>query len=65
MTTERVALLTYHLTNGEALSTFAAAELLQVTRQGAWAMLTRMARVIPIYMNDEGLWELSVMGEAL
>ena len=55
---ERAALVMWHLTRGASLTTFQVAELTGISRQGAWAMLMRLARVTPIYCNEQGNWAL-------
>ena len=55
---ERAALVMWHLTRNIGLTTFQVAKLTGITRQGAWAMMMRLARVTPIYCNEQGNWEL-------
>jgi len=46
--TERIAIVAYHLSIGEQLSTADAASLTGLTRFGAWEMLDKLSRVLPI-----------------
>jgi hypothetical protein len=55
---ERAALVTYHLSIGRTYTTYEVADLVGLTRQGAWAMLTTISRVVPIYCDSEGKWSL-------
>lgn len=48
VTTERVALVVHRLAHGEAATTQEIAEWTGLTRFGAWDMLSRISRVLPI-----------------
>ena len=54
--TERIAIVTHHLATGKQLTTADVANLVGVTRCGAWEMLSKLSRVLPIAQdrNDEG-----------
>ena len=57
ITTERVAIITFLFCQGRRFRTLEIANLLGVSRQGAYAQLARMARVLPIVL-DGGEWYL-------
>lgn len=52
VTTERVAIVTYMLTRGHRLTTLEAGIIAGVSRQGAWAMLNKIGRVLPLCGPD-------------
>ena len=62
-TTERVGRVAYWLITGDGMRTADAAELAQVTRQRAWQMLCALSRVIPIYQDEAGFWQMCAMHE--
>jgi len=57
VTTERVTMITFLLCSGRRFRTAEIAQLLGLSRQGAYAQLSRMARVAPIIL-DGGEWQL-------
>ena len=57
VTTERVAMITFLLCSGRRFRTAEIAQFLGLSRQGAYAQLSRMARVLPIIL-DGGEWQL-------
>jgi hypothetical protein len=57
VTTERVAMITFLLCNGRRFRTAEIAQFLGLSRQGAYAQLSRMARVLPLVL-DENEWQL-------
>ena len=57
ITTERVALITFLLCEGRHFRTVEIANLLGVSQRGAYAQLSRMARVLPLTLC-EGEWFL-------
>ena len=54
--TERAALVTWHLCHGEAMQTRQIAEITGLGMAGAWVLMQRLSRVIPIYQDDRGFW---------
>jgi hypothetical protein len=54
--TERAALITWHLAHGEMLQTRDVAEMTGMTMAGAWILMIRLSRVLPIYQDDCGRW---------
>lgn len=64
VTTERWALVSWHLAHGDALSTTQIAELVGIGRQAAWEGMQKLSRVIPVLCFD-GEWMPAVMAEAL
>jgi len=63
VTTERVAVVVRLLTLGRRLTTAQVAEMVGVGRGGAWAMLSRIARVTPLYLGEDGRWEMFMRGD--
>ena len=57
ITTERVAILVFTLARGGKVTTGEIAERLEITQNGAWRMLDRMSRVLPI-AQERGRWFL-------
>jgi hypothetical protein len=62
-TIEATVRLCWHLIHGEAMTTAQAAELIGYSRQGAWQMLCAVSRYMPVFQDDEGLWQLVESGE--
>ena len=60
-TVEATCRLAWHLVHGECMTTAQAAELIGYSRQGALRMLGVMSRYMPIFQDDDGLWQ--VLGE--
>ena len=58
VTTERVAMITFLLCSGRRFRTAEVAALMGLTRQGAYAQLARIARVVPVVL-DGGEWFLA------
>lgn len=56
--TERVARVAWRLANGGALTTAEAAQIAGIGHRGAWAMLDKLSRVLPIVQVD-GRWRLA------
>jgi len=62
ITTERVAMITFLLCSGRRFRTAEVAALMGLTRQGAYAQLARIARVVPVVL-DGGEWFLAKMDD--
>ena len=62
VTTERVAMITFLLCSGRRFRTAEVAALMGLTRQGAYAQLARIARVVPVVL-DGGEWFLAKMDD--
>lgn len=62
-TTEAVCRLCWHLFHGEAMTTEQAAQLTGLTTHGAYQMLCRMARYLPITQDpaDRETWMLEAV----
>lgn len=56
ITTERVGIVVHRLAHGEAGSTMEIAEWVGVSRVGAWMMLDKLSRVLPLNLVD-GRWQ--------
>jgi hypothetical protein len=59
--TERVGLVVWRLWHRRSLTTVEIAELAGVTRAGAWTMMDKLSRKLPIVLVD-GVWRV-VEGE--
>jgi len=57
--TERIARVVWPLAHGQPLTTRQAAALAGITPRGAWRMLTKLCRVLPIYQDDGGVWRVA------
>ena len=60
VTTERVAIVVYRLVSGQRGTTADIAEWVGLTRFGAWDMLSRISRVLPVAIID-GCWQYANM----
>lgn len=56
-TTDRVAMICWLLLQGRAMTTVDVAKRTGMTRQGAWYLMARLSRTVPLY-NDSGQWRL-------
>jgi len=64
ITTERVAVVVRALTLGDKLTTADVARLVGISRQGAHIMLTKIARVTPLY-EECGRWVMYMRGDEM
>lgn len=55
---ERVAVIVLALARGRGLTTRQAAELTGLTLNGAFVLLCRISRVLPLRQEDGGQWQL-------
>jgi len=55
---ERVAVIVLALTRGHGLTTRQAAELSGLSLQGAYMLLCRISRVLPLCQDAEEQWQL-------
>jgi hypothetical protein len=53
--TERVALIVYELTVGGTVTTAQVAQMTGITHSGAWRMLGKLSRVLPL-TEENGQW---------
>ena len=60
---EKAGLVTWHLAHGEVMQTRDVAEMTGLSMTGAWLMMQRLARVIPIYQDERGFWVVCAMLE--
>ena len=58
--TERAGMVARWLALGDCLTVAEVAELLSMTPNGAGRLLRRLSRVVPIYLDDDGLWKALV-----
>jgi hypothetical protein len=60
LTTERIGLISWWLADGETPTTRQVADRLGISYAGAWSMLQKLARVLPICYDEnepyEGYW---------
>jgi hypothetical protein len=61
---ERAALVVWHLAHGDAFRTADAARMTGLSWDGADRLLGTLSRVIPIYQDDKGMWQVLAMREA-
>lgn len=57
VTTERVAVVVRLLTLGRRMTTREVAEIAGITPGGAWSMLGKLSRVLPL-AEDGGVWAM-------
>lgn len=50
---ERVGIVVWHLAHGEGLTTREIAELTGLTESGAWRLISRLCRRLPIYLDEQ------------
>lgn len=61
---ERAALVTYDIMRGARMTTSEIAHRMGTTKMGAWHMMQRVSRVVPIYLeegngyHDESTWRV-------
>lgn len=60
---ERVALVVWWLVHGEGLTTKQVAKITGLTMGTAWRLMARISRVLPIYQDDNYVWQLCVSRE--
>lgn len=53
---ERVALVAWYMAFGMALSTKEIAKITGLTGKGAWSLMCRISRVLPVYKDDQDIW---------
>lgn len=62
-TSEAVAKLVWALAHGESFGNDEAAVMAGLTPHGAYTLLCRVSRIIPIYQDDEGHWQVLALRE--
>ena len=60
---EKAALIAWHLAHGEGMTTGEVASLTGLTQSGAWRLMDRLSRVLPIYRDDGGMWSVCMLKE--
>ena len=60
---EKAALIAWHLAHGEGMTTAEVASITGLSWTGAWFLMNRLSRVLPIYRNESGVWTVSVLQE--
>ena len=61
--TERAALVAWHLAHGEIMQTRDVAELTGLSMWGAWHLMLRLSRVIPVYQTGDGFCQVCALRE--
>ena len=61
---ERVAIVVWHLAHGDAFRTSEVCRMTGVSRQGAYNMLCKISRILPVYQSDDGKWQVLSYREA-
>lgn len=61
--TERAATITWRLAHGESLQTRDVADLVGLSMPGAYLLMQRLSRVIPIYQDEQGFWQVCAFQE--
>ena len=51
VTTERVGIVVWLLSNGRAMTTAEVAEMVGISHQGAWTLLAKLCRVLPLTLE--------------
>jgi hypothetical protein len=59
ITTERIALVTAYLYEGGTVTPAFVADRIGITENGAWRMLSKLSRVLPITEEDGQWWLIS------
>ncbi len=55
---ERTAIVVFELSEGRQYTTAEIAAKINVTRQGAWAILCAVSRILPFFQDEEsGKWQ--------
>jgi len=60
---EKAALIAWHLAHGEGMTTNEVAEITGLTWGGAWRLMDRLSRVLPIYRDEDGMWSVCALKE--
>ncbi len=55
---QRAALIAWHLAHGEALTTEDVARIVGLKHWAAWKTLVDLSAVIPIYQDDDDVWQV-------
>lgn len=62
---ERAALVAWHLAHGEGMRTVDVVLLTGLSFRGARYLMCRLSRVIPIYQDEDGFWQVCSIKELL
>jgi hypothetical protein len=60
---ERAALVAWHLAHGEAMTTRQVSELTGLSIWSAYRLMRALPRVLPIYRDDDGFWQVCALRE--
>jgi len=61
--TERVGKVVWWLAKGEGMTVANVCDLTGLGQSGAWRMLAALSRVIPIYDDEQGVWQACELRE--
>jgi len=61
--TERAGIVVWHLCHGESLQTRDVATLTGLTWEGARQLMVRLSRVVPVYQDEQGYWQVCALRE--
>ena len=61
---ERIAIVVWHLAHGDSFRTSDISAMTGLSRQGAYAMMCKVSRILPVYQSDDGNWQVLAMREA-
>lgn len=59
----RAGMVVFHLCRGEGLSTQAVVDVTGLDRSNAWRLMCALSIKLPIYQDDDGVWQLCAMRE--
>ena len=60
---ERVALVVWWLAHGEGLTTKQVAQLVGLNENSSWRLMSRISRVLPIYQDEDMVWQVCAARE--
>lgn len=58
---ERVALVVWRMAQGDSLTTQQVAQLTGLTVNGAYLLLCRISRVLPLYQDEQLVWQFDAV----
>ena len=61
---ERIAIVVWHLAHGDSFRTSDVSAMTGLTRQGAYRLMCKVSRVVPIFQDEKGLWQVLFAQEA-
>jgi len=55
---ERIAIVVWHLAHGDSFPTSEVCRMTGLSRQGAYAMMCKVSRILPVYQAEDGKWQV-------